>query len=257
MDNVVCFIKMSVLKPALHPSVCCVKQRLLSLQRSRRVSTSLSESCYFFEKPSGFVFVSCLSLSPLKLIDRSRKCSAQLLSLTHPKEVERNSKVDHPSSTRAFVCVHNVKQNTCLGNFSVFFSQIIPWRIIVLQMKMLIRVKWFFCCCYVFPEQWSQPLTNIGWRKSGIYASTSGQIQIKTRQKKDLSMFSTSSSFLCYLLIALEDFYRTTWGGFYDISVWLITCCWRDVRLSETDNVDFYLSAFLCKMCHQSSVSCP
>lgn len=72
-----------------------------------------------------------------------------------------------------------------------------------------------------------------------------------------LSNCYCSSSWLCYPLMAYEDFYRTTWGGFYDASLWLITCSWRDVRLSETDNVDFYLSAFLCKTCHQSTVSRP
>ncbi len=65
-------------------ALCCVKWLSLSPERYILISTSLSDSCYFFEKPSGFVSVNCLSLSPLKMIDRARKSSAQLLSLTHP-----------------------------------------------------------------------------------------------------------------------------------------------------------------------------
>lgn len=52
-------------------------------------------------------------------------------------------------------------------------------------------------------------------------------------------------------------FHGTTWEEFYDVSLWLITHSWRDVRLSETDNADFNPSAFSRKTRHQSSVSRP
>lgn len=73
------------------------------------------------------------------------------------------------------------------------------------------------------------------------------------REKKHVRL----SGCCYYPVMSCEDFHRTTWEGFYDVSLWLITRSWRDVRLSETDNADFYPSAFLCKTCHQSSVSRP
>lgn len=88
-------------------TLCCVKQLSLSPERSLLIYPSLSDPCYFFPQPSGFVSVTCLSLSPLKMIDRGRKSPAQLLSQTYPEQ-------DHPSSKDFFVSADDVK--------STFFS---------------------------------------------------------------------------------------------------------------------------------------
>lgn len=152
MDNLVCtvdIIKMPSPTASTTAALCCVKQLSLSPERYLLIYPSLSDSCYFFEKPSGFVSVSCLSLSPLKMIDRAGKSSAQLLSLTHPREIERNSEKDHPSSKAFFVCVDDVKRSTFfkyLLFIKTFFSFFLALHaiIITLQMKIVIRVTFCF-----------------------------------------------------------------------------------------------------------------
>lgn len=148
MDNLACTVHIKEM-PSLHPALhllhvvlssfhCCCSDRSAYPHHCQNCSFFF----FFFEKPSGFVSVTRLSFSPLKMIDRSGKSSAQLLSLSHLEEIERSSKrtILHQKT----LCLCSRCEATPLeivyNKYIAFFSPwLCTWKISALQMKTQIR----------------------------------------------------------------------------------------------------------------------